>query len=476
MTRRTPTVFDRTAWPDSLLASALAPSRQAVPWLEDLGERPERPRLGGDVDADLVVVGGGLTGLWTAVRAKRRDPGRRGVLLEAKRIGWAASGRNGGFCDASLTHGADNGRARWPEEIETLERLGLENLAGFERDLTELGVDAEFERVGGLDVATEEHQLEWLDEMASEPGRHRVSALGARALVDSPTYLGGVVTSGESLALVHPGKLSEGLAAAAESLGVEVYEHSPATGLEREGERMRVTTSHGRVLADRVALATNVFPSLLTRDRLMTVPVYDYALMTEPLSAAQRESIGWEGRQGLGDVANQFHYYRLTSDNRILFGGYDAVYFAGGRVREEYEDRPASFRKLASHFFTTFPQLEGLHFAHRWAGPIDSSTRFCAYVRLARDGRVAAALGFTGLGVGASRFAAEVMLDRLDGIATERTETRMMRELPPPFPPEPIASMGIQATRWSLDQADHRGGRRNLILRTLDALGLGFDS
>ena len=160
MTRRTPTVFDRTAWPDSLLASALAPSRQAVPWLEDLGERPERPRLGGDVDADLVVVGGGLTGLWTAVRAKRRDPGRRVVLLEAKRIGWAASGRNGGFCDASLTHGADNGRARWPEEIETLERLGLENLAGFERDLTELGVDAEFERVGGLDVATEEHQLE----------------------------------------------------------------------------------------------------------------------------------------------------------------------------------------------------------------------------------------------------------------------------------------------------------------------------
>jgi len=476
MTRHSPTVFDRTTWPDSLLDSALAPSRPAVPWIEDLGARAERPRLRSAMRTDLVIVGGGLTGLWTAVRAKRRDPGRRVVLLEAKRIGWAASGRNGGFCDASLTHGAENGRSRWPEEFETLERLGLENLAGFERDLEELTVDAEFERVGGLDVATEEHQLEWLDDMANEPGRHRVTALGARALVDSPTYLGGVVTSGDSLALVHPGKLSEGLARAAEELGVEIFEHSPATGLDADGDRMVVRTAQGSVTAERVALATNAFPSLLVRDRLMTVPVYDYVLMTEPLTAAQRESIGWLGRQGLGDVANQFHYYRLTRDHRILFGGYDAVYFAGGRIRESYEDRPASFRKLASHFFTTFPQLEEVRFAHRWAGPIDTSTRFCAYVRLARAGRVAAALGFTGLGVGASRFAAEVMLDRLDGLQTERTETRMMRELPPPFPPEPIASMGIQATRWSLDQADHRGGRRNLLLRTLDALGLGFDS
>ena len=436
-------MFDRTTWPDSLLDSALAPSRPAVPWIEDLGARAERPRLRSAMRTDLVIVGGGLTGLWTAVRAKRRDPGRRVVLLEAKRIGWAASGRNGGFCDASLTHGAENGRSRWPEEFETLERLGLENLAGFERDLEELTVDAEFERVGGLDVATEEHQLEWLDDMANEPGRHRVTALGARALVDSPTYLGGVVTSGDSLALVHPGKLSEGLARAAEELGVEIFEHSPATGLDADGDRMVVRTAQGSVTAERVALATNAFPSLLVRDRLMTVPVYDYVLMTEPLTAAQRESIGWLGRQGLGDVANQFHYYRLTR---------------------------------ASHFFTTFPQLEEVRFAHRWAGPIDTSTRFCAYVRLARAGRVAAALGFTGLGVGASRFAAEVMLDRLDGLQTERTETRMMRELPPPFPPEPIASMGIQATRWSLDQADHHGGRRNLLLRTLDALGLGFDS
>ena len=223
-------------------------------------------------------------------------------------------------------------------------------------------------------------------------------------------------------------------------------------------------------------LGTNVFPSLLRRNRLMTVPVYDYVLMTEPLDAAQRASIGWANRQGIGDSANQFHYYRLSADDRILFGGYDAVYHYGGRVRPRYEDRMESHRRLAAHFFTTFPQLEGLRFTHRWAGPIDTCSRFCAFYGTARRGRVAYATGFTGLGVGASRFAADVMLDRLAGQETERTQLRMVRERPIPFPPEPAASIGINLTRAALDRADHNGGRRGPLLRALDALGMGFDS
>lgn len=117
-----------------------------------------------------------------------------------------------------------------------------------------------------------------------------------------------------------------------------------------------------------------------------------------------------------------------------------------------------------------------MRFSHQWAGAIDTSTRFCAFFGLAMRGRVAHAAGFTGLGVGATRFAAEVMLDRLAGLDTERTRLAMVRQTPLPFPPEPIASVGIQATRWSLDRADHHGGHRNTWLRTLDALGLGFDS
>jgi glycine/D-amino acid oxidase-like deaminating enzyme len=223
-------------------------------------------------------------------------------------------------------------------------------------------------------------------------------------------------------------------------------------------------------------LGTNAFPTLLRRLRLHTVPVYDYVLMTEPLSTAQLDAIGWAHRQGVGDTANQFHYYRLTADNRILWGGYDAIYHFGRAVRPGYDERPATFHTLAGHFFETFPQLEGLRFTHRWGGAIDTCTRFFAFYGTAFSGRAAYALGYTGLGVGASRFGADVMLDLLSGVRTERTELESVRRRPLPFPPEPLAFAGIQATRWSLQQADRNEGRRNLWLRALDRAGLGFDS
>jgi glycine/D-amino acid oxidase-like deaminating enzyme len=462
------TVFERSLPTPSAVTESLRSTRASTFWLDELSA-PSRPRLAGNHRADLVIVGGGYTGLWTAVLAKEREPERRVVLLEAKTIGWAASGRNGGFCEASITHGEANARTRWPDEVEQLEKLGMQNLDEIQATISRYTMDAEFERTGTLTVAIEPHEAHWLKD---DP--HAMDRAAVQAEVNSPTYLAGSWEK-HGTALVHPAKLAAELARVAEQLGVEIFEHSPVSGLEGSGP-CRVTTKHGAVTARQVALATNVFPSLLKRNVLMTVPVYDYVLMSEPLDAPQMASIGWKNRQGLADMANQFHYYRLTADNRILFGGYDAVYYYGGRVRRSYEERPESFQKLASHFFTTFPQLEGARFSHRWSGAIDTSTRFCAFYGVARRGSVAYAAGFTGLGVGAARFAANVMLDKLSGEQTERTELRMVRERPLPFPPEPAASMGINATRWSLNQADHNGGKRNVLLKTLDALGLGFDS
>ncbi|TDN91756.1 FAD-dependent oxidoreductase [Microbacterium sp. BK668] len=463
------TVFERRRPDAAVVQHSLAETRQGVFWLDDV-DRPRHPSLAGHRDADLVVVGAGYTGLWTALRAKERDPGRRVVVLDAGRIGWAASGRNGGFCEASITHGEENGARRWPEELDTLDALGRRNLDEIAETVQRYGMDAEFERTGTLSVAVEPHQVEWL---AEEDGF--LDAAATRALVDSPTYLAGAWERDDT-ALVHPGKLALELARVAAELGVEIYEHSRVTSLDDDGTAVAVRTAQGTVRAERVALATNVFPSLLTRTRLLTVPVYDYVLMTEPLSATQQAAIGWEGRQGIADLANQFHYYRRTSDDRILFGGYDAVYHPGGRIRSAYEDRPESFERLASHFFTTFPQLEGLRFSHRWAGAIDTCSRFCAFYGLARKKRVAYAAGFTGLGVGASRFAADVMLDLLAGDQTERTELRMVRETPIPFPPEPAATIGVTLMKRAMDRADHREGRRGLFLKTMDAVGMGFDS
>jgi glycine/D-amino acid oxidase-like deaminating enzyme len=449
-------------------------------WLDDLPARDPHPRLEEVLEADLCIVGGGFTGLWAAIHAKRERPDREVVLLESGRCGQGASGRNGGFLAASLTHGLTNGLTRFPDEMSTLERLAMENFSGLRADLQRLQIDAAFEETGSIEMALEARELPGLHEHADLLRRFGYEAdvldrESVRAEVNSPTYLGGVWTR-TGTALVHPGKLADGLRQAAARAGVRIHEHSPVHSLETEGAGVRVGAEAGAVRAHRVVVGTSAYPPLVRALRRYIAPVYDYALMTEPMSAAQRRAVGWANRQGLDDGGNQFHYYRPTQDWRILFGGYDAVYRYGGPVNSRLDDHPATFGKLAQHFFTTFPQLEGLRFTHRWGGAIDTCSRFSVFFGLALDARVSYAAGYTGLGVGATRFGAQVALDLVDGRDTEATRLRFVRTRPIPFPPEPLRSAVIQVTRNRLAAADRREGRRGLWLGALDRLGLGFDS
>jgi glycine/D-amino acid oxidase-like deaminating enzyme len=295
-----------------------------------------------------------------------------------------------------------------------------------------------------------------------------------RKIVNSPTYLAGSLDPAD--AMVNPARLVWGLRRACLELGVCLFERTQALHLEEEADGVLVETQYGRIHARKVALATNAFPPLVKRASRYIVPVYDYALMSEPLSKAQRDSIGWHGREGLSDSSNQFHYYQITSDGRILWGGYDAIYYGNNRVGPQFEQNPETWARLADHFFTTFPQLEGLKFTHAWGGAIDTCSRFHVFWGRALQGKAVYALGYTGLGVGASRFGAQVILDLLDKKDNERTRLRMVRSMPIPFPPEPFRSAVVNLTRWSLDRADRNMGRRNLWLKTLDAIGLGFDS
>jgi glycine/D-amino acid oxidase-like deaminating enzyme len=470
---------------DDQAERALYGARPLPYWLDQPDAPPPeaQPPLTGHATAELAVIGGGFTGLWTALQAKEADPGCDVVLLEARRVAWAGTGRNGGFCSASLTHGLSNGQDRFPGELATLERLGRRNLDGIAATVERYGIDCDFARTGELAVATQPWQADGLRETAELAVRlgsapRLLDADAVRAEVNSPTYLAGLWDA-DGCATLDPARLAWGLRLACRDAGVRIYEHTPVESVSDDKSpcaALTLTTSGGQVSARRVALATGTFAPLLRRLRYYLIPVYDYVLMTEPLTAAQLASIGWNHRQGVGDSGNQFHYYRLTSDNRILWGGYDAIYYYGSKVTAALDQRPATFTRLARHFFTTFPQLEGVLFSHKWGGVIDTCSRFCAFFGTARGGRLAYAAGYTGLGVGASRFGARVMLDLLSGEPTELTELQMVRTRPIPFPPEPLRSAGVQLTRWSLARADAHEGRRNLWLRALDRAGLGFDS
>jgi glycine/D-amino acid oxidase-like deaminating enzyme len=462
--------------------AAADPLRDAAPaifWLDDPARPGPRPPLEGELEADLVVVGGGLTGLWTALLAREAHPSREVVLLEGERIAHGASGRNGGFVAASLTHGLANGLARFPRELDRLERLGAENLAAIGATIRRHGIDAGWEETGELAVATRAHELPALAEHAAALRAHGRDVVeldrdDLRAEVDSPTYLGGVWDR-DGCALANPARLCWGLAAAAEAAGVRIHEGGAATGLERDGAGVLVTTRGGHVRARRCVLATAAFPPLVREIRRYVVPVHDYVLVTEPLSPGQREAIGWRRRQGLADSGNRFHYYRLTADDRILWGGYEAVYHYGNDVGPHRDQDDAVHRLLARNFLATFPQLEGIRFTHRWGGAIDTCSRFCVTFGTTHGGAVAYAVGFTGLGVGASRFGARVALDLVDGRDTELTRLELVRSRPRPFPPEPLRWLGIAVTRRALAREDATG-RRGLWLRALDRAGMGFDS
>ncbi len=466
---------------DPFVLRHLADVQPQLWWLDSDPLEPEsHSALVGDIGADLCVVGAGFTGLWTALLAKERDPHREVVVVEQFETGAGASGRNGGFCSASLTHGFANGMRRFPNEMSVIERLGRTNLDEIEATVARYGIECDWERTGELRVALAAWQM---SDMVEEARRR--NALGdhvevlsreeVQARIHSPLYVGAIFDH-DGTALVDPARLVWGLERACLSLGVTIFENSKVEWLEDVDDAVRVHTAYGAVTAPRVALATNVFPSLVRSARKYVVPVYDYQLVTEPLTDEQLASIGWEGREGVADAGNQFHYYRLTADRSILWGGYDAIYNFHGQAHRDYDFNAQTYATLASHFLATFPQLAGIKFTHAWGGAIDTCTRFSPFWGTAHRGKVAYVLGYTGLGVGSTRFGAATMLDLLDGLDTERTRLTMVRRKPIPFPPEPFKWLFIELTKWSLQRADQHEGRRNLWLKFGDLLGLGFDS
>ena len=465
------------------VSHSLQDTEHVVFWTDQPGAPSTQPGLTSNISTDLVVIGGGFTGLWTAICAKEMNPHSDVVLIESNEIAFGASGRNGGFISGSLSHGLAHGEAIWSADMTSLVKQGRDNLQAIESFVSHHNIDAKLTMVGKTAIALNDNALAALPAMFSlhqkwDENVELVDQDSMQADVHSKSYLGGLrVRSGSGL--MDPAKLSWGLKDVALTMGVRIFENTKATRMKRTNNSgLAVSTSHYTATAvihsKQAVIATNGYTPLLRRLQYRMLPIFDHVLVTEVLTQSQTDDIGWKENQGLTDIGNQFHYYRRTPDNRILWGGYDASYY--GDFNPMHERQGAPFARLAEHFRYTFPQVEELRFTHAWAGAIDTCSRFSAFWGTAYGGRLTYSLGFTGLGVGASRFGAQVMLDLLSGEETERTALTMVQTKPIPFPPAPLRGIGIGITRRAIDRADRNEGRRGPWLRLLDRVGLGFDS
>ena len=461
---------------------ALKDSKYCSLWHDqDVHPQPE-PSLSENSSCELLIVGGGFTGLWAALQAKERNTQTDIILIEKTFIADGASGRNGGFLNSSLAHGETNTDHHFPGESDRLDALGQQNIAELIETLKRYNIEAYYEKVGETSVATNSAAVDALRaeyERCQAAGEDVVwfDRDAMQAQVNSPTYLAGLWHRDGQNGIIDPARLCWGLKSALLNLGVRIFEHTSLDDLKEKGsKKMQASCAEYLIDCDKVLLATNAYPNQVGRARRSVIPVWDYQLATEPLSDQQLDSIGWhKTRHALSTSANMFHYYRMTHDNRITWGGGGAVrYYFNNGTDKSLADIPERFEQLSREFFETFPQLAGVKFSHRWSGIIATSTRFCMVPGVAFNGRVAWSVGYTGLGVGASRFGARIGIELLGYQPSDILEMQFVKKKPMPWAPEPFRWFGVRYTQQALVNADVNNGKRGLWLKLLDKLNLGF--
>jgi glycine/D-amino acid oxidase-like deaminating enzyme len=291
-----------------------------------------------------------------------------------------------------------------------------------------------------------------------------------QAQIKSPLYQGGIYSNEGGI--LNPIKLIDGLKRIALQQGVHIYENSTVRNL-MQGQ---IQTEKGIVRSKKIILATDVyshflFPHLLHR----FLPLYDYILVSEPLTQSQFQEIGWKNRQGVTDARTFFNYYRLTRDNRILWGTSEAKYYPPNSVSPLHDHSESHYQALRESFVKHFPQLSELRFEFQWGGAIASTTRLTPFFGKMHNGQTLYALGYTGHGIGSTRIAAKILAHQALGLSNPLLELSMVRNKPLPYPPEPVRRIAVQQVTKALRRTD-QGSKPGLLLKILDWMGIGFSS
>lgn len=452
-------------------------------WLETVNDSPEQPLVASE-HADVVVVGGGFTGLWAAYALKCDDPGLDVVIVEANEIAHGASGRNGGFAmtllDMSLSHlvdnyGVDAARAAHRAVADSVDAIGAV--------CNEHDIDCDYHQGGLLVVATNSAQKERIKrdldahEKLGGQGVRPLSGTQCQDLVHSPTYVGGYLE--EACAIVNPAQLARGLKRLTMSMGVRVYENTPGILVKQtDNGKTLVKTDQGEVTAEHVVLTTNAWARHFPQFRRKVIPLYTYIVLTEPLTAEQWATVGWQGRHGIEDKRNYVHYYRPTADGRILWGGSDGIVYRNLNIKPQFDRNEAVFSQLEKTFRLTFPQLEDVSFTHRWGGPVAITIPFVPYFGTLATGNIHYGFGYNGHGVAPSHTGGLILRDLVMGRDSELTDLLFVRSNEKLFPPQPILWLGAALTRKLLLKQDRdmekgrKGGEMDpFLLRLMNKLG-----
>ncbi len=446
-------------------------------WLEEAGKVAPLPALSGERSADVLVVGGGYTGLWTAWHLKALEPEARIVLLESDVCGHGPSGRNGGFCN-SMWFSLPNMRERWGDDAGlAVARAAREAIDGVESFCREEGVDAWFRRGGYLQVSTAPaHDGIWNEAVATcrDLGEGRavevLDPAGVATRCASPAFRGGAFYV--DAATVQPARLAFGLRERLLAAGVEIHEHSPVRHLVARcslGSPIGDTSLHhraggGGVIAETDGGAVRASVAVVAIGGAAKAPraplrnsltvTSSHIVLTEPVPELLEE-IGWTGGECITDSRTLIDYFRTTPDGRIAFGWGGGRIAMGARLRGRSELDRDVVAAAAERLYAYFPGLAGRGITHAWGGPIDASPTHAPLVVPLRGGRVFAAAGYTGNGVGPSHMVARTLaslaLDRRD----DHSRLPFVDPEPQHVPPEPFHWLGGELIRRALTSKEN---------------------
>jgi glycine/D-amino acid oxidase-like deaminating enzyme len=437
-------------------------------WLETAGDLAPRPPLDGTTECDVGILGAGYTGLWTAYELLKRQPGLRVVIAEGEIAGFGASGRNGAWCAPDLNvsmdrlarlHGEDAARRIQQATYDAVDEVG--------RAAAEAGIDAGFHKGGELLVARGPHHVPAIEAAYREYERFgfgdRYRLLDAAAVAEKVRIAGAVAGLwSPTAAVVHPGRLVRGLAAAVERMGARIVERTPVTDVRAAVSGAAGTapaalvTPRGEIRAPVIVLAGEAYLVRLARLHRQLVPMYSLIVLTEPIDDARWAEIGWADREVVASARLSIDYLSRTEDGRILFGGRGAPYRLGSPIKDAYDRHEPTHAMLRDFVREWFPMLRDVRFTHAWGGPLGMPRDWHPTFSFDPRTGIASARGYVGHGVSTANLAGRTLADLITGERSPLTELPLVNHRSPDWEVEPFRWLGIRYAQGALARLDRR--------------------